>query len=178
LVVFHEVALAELRRHGAANAPAVAETLVCGGDLPSNVGRFLRELQQTKVLFTADGELFKASQKRIAALLLALPGGLLSQEAQLELLYRFCLQRRLIDRRGERALRPTPTGLEFERASLPEQTRLLLQHFVEDRTLAGEAFHQVRLRRVFLRMLRRAEAQQWEGRTILPVLPRHAPLPP
>jgi hypothetical protein len=174
LVVFHEVVLAELRRHGAANAPAVAETLVCGGDLPSNVGRFLRELQQSKVLFTADGELFKASQKRIAALLLPLPGGFLSQEAQLELLYRFCLQRRLIDRRGERALRPTPSGVEFERAKLDEQTRLLLQHFVEDRTLAGEAFHQVRLRRVFLRMLRRAEPQQWQELTILPFLARNA----
>ena len=49
--------------------------LACGGDLPSNVGRFLRELQQSKVLFTADGDLFRASQKRIAGLLLPVPGG-------------------------------------------------------------------------------------------------------
>jgi Helicase conserved C-terminal domain len=174
LIIFHEVALAELRRHGAAHPPQVAETLSCGGNLATNVGRFLRELQQSKVQFTADGELFKASQKRIASLLLPVPGGFLPAETQLELLYRFCLQRRLIDRRGERGLRPTPAGMEFDRSPLADQIKLLLQHVLEDRTLPGEAFHQVRLRRVFLRMLRRAEPMHWQELTILPFLARNA----
>ena len=75
LVVFHEVALAELRRHAAAHPPQVDEALACGGNLATNVGRFLRELQQSKVLFTAEGTLFKASSKRIATLLLPVPVG-------------------------------------------------------------------------------------------------------
>src|SRR5262249_54034851 len=154
--------------------PAVGETLSCGGNLPTNVGRFLRELQQSKVLFTADGELFKASRKRIAALLLPVAGGLLSAEAQLELLYRFCRHRRRLDRRGERARRPPPAGLEFERAPLPDQVRLLLQQFVEDRSLPGEAFHHVRLRRVFLALLRRAEPLQWQELAVLPFQARNA----
>jgi len=174
LVVFHEVALCEIRRHGAANPPPVVEELHCGGNLATNVGRFLRELQQSKVLFTADGELFKASQKRVAGLLLPVPGGFLPAETQIGLLYRFCLYRRFIDRRGERALRPTPAGLEFERAPLHDQLKQLLQHCVEDRTLPGEAYHQVRLRRVFLRMLRRAEPLQWQEIQLLPFLARNA----
>jgi hypothetical protein len=174
LVVFHEVALAELRRHAAAHPPQVDEALVCGGNLATNVGRFLRELQQSKVLFTAEGTLFKASSKRIAGLLLPVPGGFLPAIAQLELLYRFCLYRRLIDRRGERALRPTPQGNEFDRGQLAEQIKLLLQHCVEDRTLPGEAFHQVRLRRVFLRLLRRAEPLVWQEIAFLPFLARNA----
>jgi hypothetical protein len=126
------------------------------------------------VLFTAEGELFKASAKRIAGTLLSIPGGFLPADSMLEMIYRFCLQRRLIDRRGERSLRPTPTGLQFERATLTDQLKLLLGHFVEDRTLPGEAFHHTRMRRVLLRLLRRAEPLLWQDVAVLPFLTRNA----
>ena len=174
VVVFHEVALQAIRQRGDRQAPAVAEELTCGGNFATNVSRFLRELQQSKVLFTSDGDLFKASQKRIAGLMLPMPGGLLDREPMLELVYRFCLHRRLIDRRGERSLRPMPAGLEFDRATLQEQTKMLLAHFVEDRSLPGEAFHQTRMRRVLLRLLRRAEPMRWQDVSILPFLSRNA----
>lgn len=174
VVVFHEASLFALKRRGETQLPHVGEELRCGGDFVTNVGRFLRELQQTKVLFTAEGDLFKASQKRIAASLLPIPGGFLGQEAALEAIFRFCLQRRFVDRRGERALRPTPAGLDFDRAPLAEQVKMLLAHFVEDRTLPGEAYHHTRLRRVFLRLLRRAEPMVWQDVSLLPFLARNA----
>ncbi len=174
LVLFHEVVLEELLKHEAAHAPDVQETLSCGGNLASNVGRFLRELNQSKVLFTSEGDLFKASHKRIASSLLPLPGGFLGGEAQLELIYKFCLYRRLIDRRGERALRPTPQGMEFDRAPLADQQKLLLQNFLEDRSLPGEPYHQLRMRRVLLRLLKRGEALVWQDMTCLPFLARNA----
>jgi len=90
------------------------------------------------------------------------------------LIYRFCLQRRLIDRRGERALRPTASGQQFERASLSDQLKLLLSHFVEERTLPGEAFHHTRMRRVLLRLLRRGEPLRWGDVATLPFLTRNA----
>jgi Helicase conserved C-terminal domain len=173
-VLFHEVVLEELLKHVAAHPVVVPETLSCGGNLASNVGRFLRELNQSKVLFTSEGDLFKASHKRIASSLLPLPGGFLGGEAQLELIYKFCLFRRLIDRKGERALRPTPQGMEFDRAPLADQQKLLLQNFVEDRTLPGEPFHQVRMRRVLLRLLKRGEPLVWQEMTCLPFLARNA----
>jgi len=174
VVVFHEIALHAIRSRGETCPPPVGEELACGGDLATSVDRFLRELQQSKVLFTGEGELFKASQKRIAGLLLPVPGGFLGPEAVLELVYRFCLHRRLIDRRGERSLRPTPAGLEFLRSSLADQVKMLLAHFVEDRTLPGEPFHQTRMRRVLLRLLRRAEPMVWQEVAILPFLARNA----
>ncbi|MCU0864686.1 MAG: helicase-associated domain-containing protein [Planctomycetes bacterium] len=174
VVVFHEVALHAIRKRGEEHRPTVTEELGCGGDLASNVGRFLRELQQSKVLFTAEGELFKASHKRIAGLLLPVPGGFVDQESMLELVFRFCLHRRLIDRRGERSLRPTPAGQAFEQSSLGEQVKTLLSHVVEDRTLPGEAFHHVRMRRVLLRLLRRAEPLLWQDPAVLPFLTRNA----
>ena len=172
--VFHEVSLWAIRRRAEEHQPQIEETLSAKSDLASNVIRFLRELQQSKVLFTAEGELFKASAKRIAGALLAIPGGFLSPEAMLEVIYRFCLQRRLIDRRGERALRPTPTGSTFERASLSDQLKLLLSHFVEERTLPGEPYHHTRMRRVLLRLLRRAEPMMWQDVAALPFLARNA----
>ncbi|MEQ1632120.1 MAG: helicase-associated domain-containing protein [Planctomycetota bacterium] len=173
-VLFHEVVLEELLKHARQHPVEVQEELACGANLASNVGRFLRELHQSKVLFTAEGDLFKASHKRIASSLLPIAGGFLQPEAQLELVYKFCLFRRLIDRRGERALRPTPQGMEFDRAPLSEQQKLLLQHFVEDRSLPGEAFHQVRMRRVLLRLLRRGEPMVWQEMNYLPFLARNA----
>jgi hypothetical protein len=174
LVLFHEVVLEELLKHAASHPPLVQETLSCGANLASNVGRFLRELNQSKVLFTSEGDLFKASHKRIASSLLPLPGGFLSGEAQLELIYKFCLYRRLIDRRGERALRPTPQGMEFDRSPLADQQKLLLQNFLEDRALPGEPFHQLRMRRVLLRLLKRGEPLAWQEMTFLPFLARNA----
>ncbi len=126
------------------------------------------------MLFTSDGELFKASAKRIAATLLPVPGGLLPPDDALLAIYRFCRQRRLIDRRGERALRPTAAGGEFERAPLTDQVKMLLAHFVEDRTLPGEPFHHVRMRRVLLRLLRRGQPLQWQDVAVLPFLARNA----
>ena len=174
VVVFHEVALWEIRKRGEEQHPEVEQELSAKSDLASNVCRFLRELQQSKVLFTAEGELFKASAKRIAGTLLPIPGGFLPQEAMLEMIYRFCLQRRLIDRRGERSLRPTPAGQQFDRAPLSDQIKLLLAHFVEDRTLPGEPYHHSRMRRVLLRLLRRAEPLLWQDVSILPFLSRNA----
>ena len=174
VVVFHEVALWAIRTRGQEHAPAVEQELSATSDLASNVCRFLRELQQSKVLFTAEGELFKASAKRIAGTLLPIPGGFLPSDSMLEIIYRFCLQRRLIDRRGERSLRPTKAGAQFERASLSDQIKLQLSHFVEDRTLPGEPFHHTRMRRVLLRLLRRAEPMQWQDVAVLPFLARNA----
>ncbi|MGK0201956.1 MAG: hypothetical protein ACI9S9_001020 [Planctomycetota bacterium] len=174
VVVFHEVALWAIRTRGQEHAPTVEQELSATSDLASNVCRFLRELQQSKVLFTAEGELFKASAKRIAGTLLPIPGGFLLSDSMLEIIYRFCLQRRLIDRRGERSLRPTKAGAQFERASLSDQIKLLLSHFVEERTLPGEPFHHTRMRRVLLRLLRRAEPMQWQDVAVLPFLARNA----
>lgn len=174
VVVFHEVAFWALRDRSGQHTAQIEEELSAQSDLTTNVCRFLRELQQSKVLFTAEGELFKASAKRISASLLPTPGGFLSVESSLQVIYRFCLQRRLIDRRGERSLGPTPSGLQFERASLTDQLKLLLGHFVEDRTLPGEAFHHTRMRRVMLRLLRRAEPLEWQDISVLPFLTRNA----
>ncbi|MEC7583419.1 MAG: hypothetical protein VYE77_03815, partial [Planctomycetota bacterium] len=172
LVVFHEVAVAEMRRHAQANPVPVEQALRSGANLASNVARFLRELQQGKVQFTAQGKLFKASHKRVAGLLTEVPGGFLGAADQLDLLYGFCLHSGLIDRQGERLLRLTAAGQEFEQLGLVKQVDALLAWCIEDRSMAGEAFHQVRLRRLLLKWMRLLEPMRFEDLTSLPLLAR------
>ena len=78
-----------LRARADRDIPVVEDALVSGGNLATNVCRFLHEVQKSKVLFTADGALFKASQKRIAGTLVPIPGDFLPPVSQLEQVYRF-----------------------------------------------------------------------------------------
>jgi hypothetical protein len=171
--VFHEVVLSTLR--DARNRPPVVvdESLSAGVDLVTNVGRFLRQVVGSKVQFTVEGELYKASARRIARELLALPGGFVPVEAQIRLIYRMCVARRYIERRGERALRLSDAGLAFERGNLADKVRALLAFAVEERTQPGEHFHQSRLRRILLRFLKRAEPDVWHDALALAHLARN-----
>ena len=172
LVMFHEVAVAELRRYALAKSVDVDQTLRSGANMASNVVRFLRELQHSKVPFTAQDKLFKTSRKRIAKLLAAVPGSFLEPAEQLDLLCSFCLQSGLIGRQEQRLLRPTASGQEFERSGLLPQVGKLLTYCIDDRSMGGEAFHQVRLRRLLLKWMRLLEPMRFEELAWLPYLAR------
>lgn len=150
VVLFHEVVLHGLQAHSERHPVQVEETLSCGIDLLTNLSRFLRELEVGEVQFTSEGKLYKASEKRIAKGLIALPGPFLEPEPMTAWLYKFCVQRRLVDRRGARALGITEQGHAFEKLTLAKKVESLLGFAIEERDLAGEPFHQVRLRRYFL----------------------------
>lgn len=172
VVLFHETTLHCLPAWSQAHPPAPQQALVTGVDLVTNLSRFLRELDGGAVQFTAEGQIYKASQKRIAKAMLPLPGGFLDGEALVAWLYRFSLQRRLVDRRGARALGLTETGHAFEQQGLHERLRNLLAFAVEDRELPGEGYHQVRLRRILLRLLKRTRPEEWHEALFLPFLAR------
>ncbi|MFO1051967.1 MAG: helicase-associated domain-containing protein [Planctomycetota bacterium] len=174
VVVFYEIALSCLQAwsddHG---PPRVDESNTAGVDLIGNVGRFLREVSSTRVQFTVDGLLYKASAKRITKNFLSIPGGYMPAETQARFIYQFCLSRRLVERSGERAFKLSPRGHEFEGESLIEKLRSLLAFAVEERAPQGEHYHQVRLRRILLRLLRRLEPDQWHEVLFVPFLARN-----
>lgn len=173
VVVFYEVALVCLQRQSATVPADVEDVVSCQVDVVSNIGRFLREIGQSKVQFTVEGRLYKASEKRIMKGLLPVPGGLLDAEAQIRFIYRFCLSRRLLDRSGERALRPTECGRDFDQQPLLDKLGELLSYCVEERGLPGEDYHQVRMRRIVLRLLKRVEPEQWHELPLIPFLARN-----
>ncbi|MBK8976818.1 MAG: helicase-associated domain-containing protein [Planctomycetes bacterium] len=175
VVVFFEVALFCLQdwseSHGGVQ---IDEALSSGVDLLTNLGRFLRDVATTRVQFTVDGNLYKASARRIVKNFLAIPGGYMPPETQARFIYGYCLGRRLIERSGERALRLSSDALDFEHRSLHEKLRALVAFVVEERGPQGEHYHQVRLRRVLLRLLRRLEPEEWYEALFVPFLARNA----
>ncbi len=174
IVVFYEVALACLQGYSAEHGPPrVDETLASGVDLVGNVGRFLREVGSTRVQFTVDGLLYKASSKRITKTFLSIPGGYMPPDTQARFVYQFCLSRRLVERSGERALKLSPSGMDFEGQSLLEKLKSMLAFAVEERAAQGEHFHQVRLRRILLRLLRRLQPDEWHESLFVPFLARN-----
>jgi hypothetical protein len=173
LVVFNEVSLAWLRRVAVPGDPdRPHEELSLGIDLTSNISRFLAYLQEHGVRFTVRGEIFKTTEKRILQHLIPNPGRELSRDDVLRFIFRFTRQAGLIDRTGNRTFSVTSTGREWERLPLAEKQRLLLEYALQERSLSGESLHQIGLRSVFLRYLKRVEPQTWYDLMYLPFVAR------
>ncbi len=174
VILFQEIALLALRQHSEHHPVDVEQTLHAGVDFATNVGRFLREISNSKVQFTIEGNLYRASSKRIERSLMAVPGEILDGEGVLQWIWRFSLARRLVDRSGERGLRVTDGGRGFDELSAREKVLALLSYAVEERELGGEPFHQVRLRRILLRLLKRIDPERWYEASFLPFLARNS----
>jgi hypothetical protein len=174
LVVFNEVALAWLRRVAVPSDPdRPHEELSAGIDLASNITRFLAYLAEHGVRFTVRGEIFKTTEKRILQHLIPNPGRELSRDDVLRFIFRFARQTGLIDRTGNRTFAVTAQGREWEGLALQEKQRLLLDYTLGERALAGEPLHQVGMRQLFLRLLKRVEPLTWYDLMYLPFLARN-----
>lgn len=175
LVVFQDVTLVHLRARAAATSAAPREERVTGVDLVTNLMRFLRYVDENGVRFTLRGEIFQATKKRMLAQLVhdASAHGE-SAELVFDFINRFARSRGLIEATGERTLRLGEAGRAFEEQGLEDKLRDLLAFAIEDPHGAGDPFHQRRLRRIVIRLLRRLEAERWYDAMHVPFLARNA----
>jgi hypothetical protein len=67
----------------------------------------------------------------------------------------------------------TAAGREWEPRDLEAKLRALLDYSIEERGLPGEPYHQVRMRRILLRILKRVEPQVWYDLMYVPFLARN-----
>jgi hypothetical protein len=174
LVVFNEVALAWLKRvavPGDPDAPHSEASL--GVDLVSNISRFIGFILEHNVRFTVRGEIFKTTEKRILAELIPNPGRELSREDVLGFIYDVTRHFGLIESTGERTFAMSPEGRAWESKSLEEKLESLLEYTIEEASLGGDFYHQVRLRRIFVRLLKRIEPGVWYDLMYLPFLARN-----
>lgn len=174
LLVFNEVALAWLKRVAVPSDPdRPHDEASLGVDLVSNLSRFLGFILDNDVRFTVRGEIFKTTEKRLQEELIPNPGRELERAEVLDFLYRFARHARLIESTGERTFSVTARGREWEPQSLEEKLRVLLDYCLEERDLGGEYFHQARLRRIYLRLVKRVEPDVWYDLMYLPFLARN-----
>lgn len=174
LMVFNEVALAWLRRVAVPGDPDQPDDEASlGVDLVSNISRFIAFILENNVRFTQRGEIFKTTEKRILGDLIPNPGRELERAEVLQFIYHFAHHTELIESTGERTFALTAAGRDWEPQSLEEKLRTLYEYIVEETSLLGEPFHQVRMRRLFLRMLKRIEAGIWYDIMYVPFLVRN-----
>jgi hypothetical protein len=173
LWIFQEVTLVYLKNYSRKDGEEPQKVVAAGVDIATNVMRFLRYVDENGVRFTVKGEIFKATEKRILARLVTDEAGEEPQRV-FRFLYHFCRQKRLIEPTGERTFRLSEAGRNFEEMELIQKLRLLLGFAIEDSSSGGDPFHQVRLRRILLRLLRRLEPGHWYEAMFLPHLARNS----
>ncbi len=177
LIVFNEVALAWLRHVAVPGDPdAPHDEAGLGVDLVSNISRFIGFIIEHDVRFTVRGEIFKTTEKRIIKELIPNPGRELTREEVLEFIYAFSRESTLIKSTGERTFALTNTGREWGNLSLVDKLERLIDFACEERGLGGEYFHQARMRRIFMRMLKRIEPTVWYDLMYVPFLARNTHL--
>ena len=174
LIVFNEVSLAWLRRVAVPGDPDKPhDEASLGVDLVSNISRFLAFIIDHNVRFTVRGEIFKTTEKRILSELIPNPGRELDRSEVLAFIYRFCRDRGLIESTGERTFALTSKGRVWEPQSLDEKHGALFGFVMEERDLGGEYYHQLRMRRILIRFLKRVEPGTWYDIMYLPFLARN-----
>lgn len=173
IAVFNEAVLAWLRREAKENSVEPATVASVGVDFVSNFSRFTAFVGDQNVRFTVRGTIFKSTGKRMAENLIPNPGREFRRREILDLLYRFALDYRLIDRTGERAFMLTQEGQQFLGLGLEEKQHCILDWLIEDRTLPGDMRHQLPLRRTTLRYLKRLETGVWYDAMFLPFVVRN-----
>jgi hypothetical protein len=174
LLVFNEVTLAWLRRVAAPGDPdAPHDEASLGVDLVSNLSRFIGYILDHNVRFTVHGEIFKTTERRILQELIPNPGRELERSEVLNFIFRFARREGLIESTGERTFALTAASREWEPQALDEKLGTLLTYAVEEAQLGGEYFHQARLRRIYLRLLKRSEPGTWYDLMYLPFLARN-----
>ena len=175
LVIFNEVALAWLRRVAVPGDPdRPFEELSLGIDLTSNISRFLAYIDENDVRYTVHGEIFKTTEKRILQHLIPNPGRELSREEVLAFIFRFCKHEGLVDRTGKRTFSVSGAGRSWAGRGLFEKQKALYEFAQQDRGAEGEYFHQMHMRRIFTRLLKRVEPGVWYDLMYLPFLARNS----
>jgi len=174
LLIFNEVALAWLKRVAVPGDPdRPHDEAGLGVDLVSNISRFISYIMENNVRFTVRGEIFKTTEKRILQELIPNPGRELERSEVLDFIYRFCRHEGFIETTGQRTFALTTRGRDWEPKSLEEKQRALLAYALEEREVGGEYFHQARMRRIYLRLLKRVEPDVWYDLMYLPFLTRN-----
>ncbi len=174
LIVFNEITLAWLRRVAVPSDPdRPHEELSLGIDLVSNISRFLAYIDEHGVRFTVRGDIFKTTEKKILQHLIPNPGRELTREEILRFIFRFAKRRGLIDRTGKRTFQVTAGGRGWDSQSLVEKQDMLLDFALSERRGTAEHLHQVRMREIFLRLLKRIEPGTWYDLMYLPFLARN-----
>lgn len=175
LIVHNEITLAWFKRIAVPSDPdAPHDDCSLGVDAVSNISRFFAYLIDNNVRFTVKGEIFKTTEKRILTDLIPNPGRELERSEILQFIFDFARRSGFIEVTGERTFQLTRAGREWEAQELDAKLGSLFDHITADLDLEHESVHQIAMRRVLLKMMKRLEVGIWYDVMYLPFLARNA----
>lgn len=174
IILFSEVVMAYLERSTeSVTDTQPAKRVAMGVDLVSNVSRFLTYVLESHVKFTVKGRIFKTTERKIVDSMIPTQSGEIDAADLLDLIYRFALAKDLVVRTGERVFAVSNDGKNWDDLELAIKVKALLDYVVEEQMGSGEYYHQVRMRRILLRILKRLEPTTWYPAMFLPFVVRN-----
>ncbi len=174
LIVFNEVTLAWLKRVAVPGDPdAPYDEASMGVDLVANVTRFLAFIVDHNVRFTAKGEIFKTTGKRILKDLIPDPGREVERDEVLNFIYSFARHMELIEPTGMRTFALTAEGRGWDERSLDDKVQALFDFIIEESAAERDTYHQARLRHILISMTKRIDPGVWYDLMYLPFLARN-----
>lgn len=175
LIVHNEITLAWFKRIAVPSDPdAPHDNCSLGVDAVSNISRFFAYLIDNNVRFTVKGEIFKTTEKRILTDLIPNPGRELQRAEILQFIFEFARRSGFIEVTGERTFQLTGAGRDWEAQDLDAKLGHLFEHASTDLDLEHESLHQIAMRQVLLKMMKRLEVGIWYDVMYLPFLARNA----
>ncbi len=175
LIVHNEITLAWFKRIAVPSDPdAPHDDCSLGVDAVSNISRFFAYLIDNNVRFTVKGEIFKTTEKRILTDLIPNPGRELERAEILQFIFDFARRSGFVEVTGERTFQLTGPGRDWEAQGLDAKLGHLFDHVTADLDLDLESVHQLAMRQVLLKMMKRLEVGIWYDVMYLPFLARNA----
>lgn len=142
-------------------------------DVLSDLSAIRTFIDHHNVRVTRDGDLYRATKKKMAADVLSPGERPLDPEESLRWLLKFLEDAELIRPDADLRLRNTKSWDSFELRGPVERTELLLTHVENDLRDARGAFHLPRLRRIFMSVLRELGPGRWFSLRSLSILARN-----
>lgn len=142
-------------------------------DILADIAAIRTFLDHHTVRVTRDGDLYRATKKKMASEVLSPGERPLDPEESLKWLLRFMEDAELIRPDRDGRLRNTKSWEAFDKRGPTERTELLLTHVENDLREARGAFHLPRMRRIFMSVLREAGTSRWLALRSLAIIARN-----
>ena len=170
LVIFSELARATLQARTEVTVSEAPEPLA---DILADLSAVRAWLDHHKVKIKRNGTLYRATARKMQDQVLSPGARPLDGDAALAFLLRFVTTAELARRDEDGLLRVAGTWKDFDSRGPVDKTDLLLTYVSNDLRGTRTGFHQRRLRRTFLAVLRDAGPGRWLDLRVLALLARN-----
>lgn len=174
LVIFGEVIEVWRRQFGPDPGKAVTDVHTCGVDLVSDISNFLSFVAHNRVRLTLNGQIYRTVTKKLSEQFILAKKAEFAGLDSFQYIYDFCVSRRLVQRRPDRALLISVKGRMWETEPLEKKLQVLLDFAFREQLRDGDGFHAPHLRERLLELLVQQDVGVFQDAAGIPFAARNA----